>query len=317
MSPAVSIVVPTHNRLQFLPATIACVFAQTFADWELLIADDGSDVATRDYLRSLEDFPRVQVLYLSHSGRPSVARNAALRLARGEYVAFLDSDDLWLPSKLALQIASLRAHPARRWSYTRFALTDAAGNALPGFFPLAPALPAGWILAKLLSDDTTIALPSVLAERRLLDELGGFDEELTMCEDDELWFRLAARAEIDAVESPLTVVRRHAQHSGDDILAWQDRRRVFQKSLRECRDDRLAVILLRRRAEMSAGLARSQAAAGQRIKALRTLAASAAHSWCYSGGWLRALAATLRAFIPETLRPLLRRPRFPRPVHGS
>ncbi len=317
MSPAVSIVVPTYNRLQFLPATIASVFAQTFTDWELLIADDGSDALTRDYLHSLEDFPRVQVLRLSHSGRPAVARNAALRLARGEYIAFLDSDDLWLPAKLATQIDSLRAHPERRWSYTRFALIDACGNSLPGLFPLVRALPSGWIIEKLLGDGTTIALPSVLAARNLIDELGGFDEQLTMCEDDELWFRLAAQAQIDAVDSPLTVVRRHAQHSGSDVIAWQDRRRVFQKSLRNCRDDRIAVLLRSRCAEMSAGLARSQAAAGHGFEALRTLAASAAHSWQYPRGWLLALASTLRSFIPQALRALLRRPRFQRPVHGS
>ncbi|HYM28419.1 MAG TPA: glycosyltransferase family 2 protein, partial [Steroidobacteraceae bacterium] len=81
---------PTFDRLQFLPPAIGSVFAQTLTDWELIIADDGSGEDTRAYLRSLTD-PRVRVLWMAHSGRPGVMLNAALRAARGEYVAFLDS----------------------------------------------------------------------------------------------------------------------------------------------------------------------------------------------------------------------------------
>src|SRR5215831_394736 len=86
----VSVVLPTFNRLQFLRAAVESVCAQTFTGWELLIADDGSGGETRGYLQSLAGDPRITVLYLAHSGRPSAARNAALRRARGEYVAFLD-----------------------------------------------------------------------------------------------------------------------------------------------------------------------------------------------------------------------------------
>ena len=85
----------------------------------------------RAYLRTLDDPPRVKVIWLPHSGRPSVVSNAALREAQGEYVAFLDSDDVWLPQKLEIQIASLRRHPERKWSYTRFALVDRIGQAGP------------------------------------------------------------------------------------------------------------------------------------------------------------------------------------------
>ncbi len=127
MPPAVSIIVPTFNRLKFLGRTLASVFEQTFEDWELLIADDGSGADARAYLEALDD-PRVRVLWLSHSGRPAVARNAALSEAKGEYVAFLDSDDLWTPSKLQIQLASLRKQAGRRWGYTRFVLVDESGH---------------------------------------------------------------------------------------------------------------------------------------------------------------------------------------------
>jgi glycosyltransferase involved in cell wall biosynthesis len=312
MSPAVSIILPTFNRVEFLRAAIESVFAQTFEDWELIIADDGSSGETRNYLRTLQAPPRVRVIWLTHSGRPSVVRNAALREAQGEYAAFIDSDDSWLPRKLELQIASLRRHAQRKWSCTRFALIDGSGN------PSAPArnlpAPVGWILEKLLKSQVGIALPSVLVSRQLLEQLGAFDEELVMCEDDELWFRLAAVSEIDGVDEPLTLVRRHGQHSGSDVLAWQDRRRVFEKALRASGGGHLA-ILRKQRAEMSAGLARSQAASGKRIGALVTLFSSMPHSWRYPQRWLGALSATARAFAPQSVRMLVRRYRHNR-VHN-
>jgi glycosyltransferase involved in cell wall biosynthesis len=92
-APFVSVVLPTFNRLGFLRQAVDCVFAQTFTDWELIIADDGSDEITRRYLCSLECNTSVSVLLLAHSGCPAKVRNAALRAARGTYVAFLDSYD--------------------------------------------------------------------------------------------------------------------------------------------------------------------------------------------------------------------------------
>ena len=114
----VSVVVPTFNRLRFLGPAIESVYAQTFTHWELIIADDGSDLETRQYLQSLANDPRVIVVWLPHTGRPSMVRNAALQRAVREYVAFLDSDDLWAARKLERQIETLRDRVNCRWSYT-------------------------------------------------------------------------------------------------------------------------------------------------------------------------------------------------------
>jgi glycosyltransferase involved in cell wall biosynthesis len=306
-TPVVSIVLPTFNRLDLLRPAVESVFAQTFADWQLVIADDGSDSDTGTYLKSLDDPPHVKVIWLPHSGKPAVVRNAALRESQGEYVAFLDSDDLWLPKKLEIQIASLRGHANRQWSYTRFALVDESGNPAVSARTRNWPAPSGWILEKLLQGDTVIALPSVVVSRRLLGQLGAFDEELVMCEDDELWFRLAAHSEIDGIEDPLTLIRRHGRHSGDDIIAWQDRRRVFEKALRTGHSDHLDPLLRKLRAEMSAGLAKSQAAAGRRSDAVGTLFSSVSHSWRYPRCWLSALAATAFAFAPQEVRSRVRR----------
>ena len=100
MQPLVSIILPTFGRLEYLRQTVASVYRQTLRDWELIVADDGSDAETRAYLRTLEADSRVRLLWLTHTGIPAIVRNSAARSAGGEYVAFLDSDDLWAPEKL-------------------------------------------------------------------------------------------------------------------------------------------------------------------------------------------------------------------------
>ena len=310
--PAVSIIVPTFDRLEYLATAIESVFAQTYTRWELIIADDGSGAPTRTYLQSLRD-PRVKVIWLAHSGRPSVVRNAALREAHGEYIAFLDSDDIWLPAKLEIQLGSLRRNAGRHWSYTRFTLVDASGNsAAPSCCSDWPA-PSGWILERILNGETVIALPSVMVSRALLEQLGAFDEQLVMCEDDELWLRLAEYSEADGIDARLTLVRRHRQHSGTDELAWRDRRRVFEKALRPHRSAHLDAVLRRLRAEMSAGLARSQARSGRYLGALATVLSSAAYSWRFPQWWRGALAA----FAPNLVRSALRRYRGGRALPGQ
>lgn len=315
-APVISVIMPTYNRLEYLPLSVQSVFAQTLAAWELIIADDGSGEETRAYLQSLAD-PRVKVLGLPHTGKPAVVTNRALHEARGEYVAFLDSDDLWLPTKLQRQLESLRNHPQRRWSYTKFAVVDASGKPIARADRSEWPTPSGWILQELLEEVTVIAQPSVVVSRQLLEQLGAFDEELVMCYDDELWLRLAAHSEIDGLDEPLTLVRRHAHHSGSDIIAWRDRRRVFEKALRARRGAHLEPTLRRLRAQMSAGLAKSQAAAGQRLGALATLLTSLPHSLAYARYWLSALVTTAAAFAPPRVRTLARRCRSKLRAHSA
>lgn len=307
MSPAVSIVMPTYNRLEFLPATIESVRAQTFIDWELIIADDGSQSPTRDYLHALQDDDRIRVLWLEHSGLQGVACNAAIREARGTYVAFLDSDDVWLPCKLARQIASLRLHPLRLWSCTRFALIDGAGTIVRMGPRRGQQAKSGWIRESLLRSEISIALPSVVVARALLEQHGNLDEQLRMCADNELWFRLAAHSEIDVVEETLTLIRRHGQHGGSDVIAWEDRLRVFERLLREETGSPSERLLRSQVAVHHAGLARSQAASGNRRQALATLLASAPHSCAYAGWWPNALRAAIRACAPAPVVTAVRR----------
>src|SRR5262245_3733524 len=130
-APTVSVILPAFNRLGYLRTAVASVFGQTFTDWKLIIADDGSDQGTRAFLETLATDWRVEVLWLANSGTPGAVRNAALRVATGALVAFLDSDDEWLPGKLATQVQMLRDQPNCLWSYTRVAHMDADGNPMP------------------------------------------------------------------------------------------------------------------------------------------------------------------------------------------
>jgi glycosyltransferase involved in cell wall biosynthesis len=140
--PLVTIVLPTFDRFEFLPAAVQSVFSQTMRDWELVVADDGSGREVRDYLNTLNDGARVRTLFLPHSGNPGRTRNAAIAVARAPYIAFLDSDDVWEPRKLERQLATMRAEEECDWSYTGVTFIDDEGN------PLAVELNRRWTVSR-------------------------------------------------------------------------------------------------------------------------------------------------------------------------
>ena len=300
MKPAVSIIVPVFNRPKFLRAAIGSVFEQSFVDWELLIADDGSGPETQDYLRTLEDGRRVKVLWLAHRGNPAAVRNAALREATGEYVAFLDSDDLWMPEKLQRQIASLRDHDRCHWGYTGFTLMDGAGNPLTETRPKPRPARAGPMLDQLVREQVLVVTPSVVVRRELIERMGGFNADLLVCEDYELWMRLASQSDVDYIDEPLVRVRRHGEHSFDDITCLSNLRRALEIVRRSGVAPHLDEVLGKRRATISANLARGHALRRHRLRVLTTLSSSARYSWRYRDWWAGAFAATARAFAPRS-----------------
>lgn len=203
--PLISVIVPTYNRAVLLREAIDSVRRQTYRHWELIVVDDGSTDDTPALLDGLDE-PRLRVLRSEHTGHPGRVRNAGLAMARGEYVAFLDDDDLWQPGKLAVQVPLL-ASGRFRWSYTGFVRIDASGRQ---FWQTTPdRIRNGGILAPLLEVRAAVALPTVVAERTLIDEAGRFDEAMRIHGDHALWLDLAARAEVVATPEHLTIVRDH------------------------------------------------------------------------------------------------------------
>ncbi len=209
-TPLVSVIIPTYNRVGYLREAVASVFAQTYSSWQLIVVDDGSTDDTARYLSAAAD-PRLHVVRRTHAGIPAVARNAGIANASGTYVAFLDSDDVWAPNKLAMQVDHVLANPTCRWAYTGFGMIDQNGKEIPVRCggPWEPL--SGRILRKLLTTDAAAAISTVLCERSLALEVGGFDETIPYPEDYDFCLRLAERADVIAVAETLCWIREHGE----------------------------------------------------------------------------------------------------------
>ncbi|MGH8140840.1 MAG: glycosyltransferase family 2 protein [Steroidobacteraceae bacterium] len=309
-TPSVSVILPAFNRLKYLRPAVESVFVQTLADWELVIADDGSEEETRAYLRALASDTRVRVIWLPHSGNPAAVRNSAMGQARGEYLAFLDSDDEWLPTKLEKQIGSLRTCAGRRWSYTGSVSIDAKGESCAH----AAAVPrhGGAILEFLLRHEVAIWTPTVVAERRLVAEAGGFDAALLLFEDYDLWLRLACRSEIDLIDEPLTRVRRfHDEHHsaserGASMLgSWH---RALGKLRSLVAEPRLQSLVQRLFAQSTLDLASVRADTDRRAAA-RLLLGGCVHSWRRMNWWTGLARVLLKVAAPRAMLAFYRRSR--------
>ena len=271
--PTVSVVLPTYNRRAFLGEAIASIVAQTCQDWELIVADDGSTDGTADFVRAIGD-ARIRLLVLPHRGTPAAPRAAALRVARGQWLAFLDSDDLWVTEKLERQLRELDRNPQARWSYTAYSLTDMSGRVIPAKPPRPFVASSGWIVERLLTFDVSAALTTVMARRTLIEEIGGIDETTGFRDDYDLVLRLAARSEALAVPETLTIIREHSGRTSTShrrIALLHDNERVFRKFATATGSDDIRALSLRQCAVQLAAIAREHSRNGQHRMALAAL----------------------------------------------
>ncbi len=279
---------------------VESVFSQTFSDWELIVADDGSFGEARRYLREVSD-PRVTVLWLGHSGNPARVRNAGIARARGEYLAFLDSDDVWAPRKLEKQMIVLGDHPDFGWCYTHSDWINETGDPET---PPPPRYPGeGWILEPLLRDpQVQIGMPGLVARRKLVLDAGGFDEQQRFAEDLDLFLRLAIRSQVVVVPEILYSIRLHRGHYSDDSVGlWQSRMRLYGKMARLVQDPELQAFCRVKRAHESLSVARLAGARGDELTVWRTLGLALSFSWPYPAWWLGALKAVVRVRLPKAL----------------
>ena len=198
--PEVSVIIPTYNRAGMLAEAINSVLGQSFRDLELIVMDDGSTDGTQALLCQWAG--RIETLRTGRHG-VSAARNAGAARARGRWLAFLDSDDLWLPEKLELQLAAHHAAPELLCSHTAEIWVRRGVRVNP---MRKHARQGGWIFEHCLPM-CRISPSSVLIDRWLFQRLGGFDRRFRVCEDYELWLRLTALFPVLYLDRPLVIKR--------------------------------------------------------------------------------------------------------------
>lgn len=215
-TPAISVVIPCFNAEHFVAATLRSVLAQGVDGVEVVVVDDGSSDASAAVVAQMSG--DVRLIRQPNAG-VAVARNTGLQAARGRLVAFLDADDIWLPGKLAAQLALLETNPGVRMCCSAWEVWNSlepeptpelfshlsqqlggAGSAWEGA--------SGWIYPELLLD-CVVWTSTVLAERSLFSEIGAFDPTLRIGEDYDLWLRASRVTPILRVPRPLALYRMH------------------------------------------------------------------------------------------------------------
>jgi glycosyltransferase involved in cell wall biosynthesis len=200
MLPLVSVIIPTYNRAGLVREALASVKTQTFRDCEIVVVDDGGADGTYEALAADRE---LRVLRHALCRGVAAARNTGAAAARGEWLAFLDSDDLWLPDKLARQISWLEGRPELLICQTDETWVRRGVRMNK---PAAHRKVAGRIFLPSLAR-CMISPSAVMLHRRLLQDHGGFDETLPAAEDYDLWLRLTWRYEVGLVDEPLVIKR--------------------------------------------------------------------------------------------------------------
>jgi len=249
--PLVSVVIPTYNRGWIIQQAVDSVLAQEFPDFELLIVDDGSTDQTLEVLVPYRN--HLKIYRQEHLG-VSAARNTGVIAAAGRYIAFLDTDDLWLSRKLSVQVGFFHAHPDARICQTEEIWIR---NGVRIYPKKRHRKPSGMIFERSL--DLCLVSPSaVMMDRRLFDEVGLFDERLAACEDYDMWLRIGCRYPVHLIDSPLVVKRGgHADQlssiPGLDRFRIASIEKLLRSGLLSCDQHRSAVEALKKKCAVYAG----------------------------------------------------------------
>jgi glycosyltransferase involved in cell wall biosynthesis len=221
MKPAVSVVIPAFNHARFVSETIESVLGQSFADFEIVITDDGSSDGTADVIRRFDD-PRINLEVFPENQGAVVALNSAIGRARGEFICFLASDDRFLPGKLEQQVAFLQENPGISAVFGMPQFIDENGGPLESSqqfngevfetpFRKNITSKEAW-LRQFFFAGNCLCHPSAMVRRAVYDEIGLFDPRLANLPDFDMWVRLSMRHEIAVLREPLTAMRIHSDN---------------------------------------------------------------------------------------------------------
>jgi glycosyltransferase involved in cell wall biosynthesis len=296
--PEISVVIPTRNRAPYLVEALGSVFSQTFTDYEVILVDDGSTDDTLSVLTPYIKRQKVQYVFQEPAG-VSAARNRGINLAQAPYIAFLDSDDLFLPSKLAKQMKLFEHEPQLGYVHCSFSKFDDQGRDL-GVRDTSRF--SGWIYPGILQEwSVLMAMPCMLMRTEVIKEVGGFDESMAWAEDLDLWRRIARRYAVGAVPEPLVRVRVHSSSTSfDRAKGSQGFERYLDKAFVD--DPGLTPVFKRRaQAKMHAKLGQNLLGEGgaQEMKKVRGYSIKSLAAWPLQVSALLGLAAS---FLPLRVR---------------
>jgi len=222
----VSVIVPVYNREGYIAQALQSILSQSFSDVEIIVVDDGSTDSTVEAVRSFGEGIR---LFRQENRGPGAARNRGIREAKGDFIAFLDSDDLWDSEKLEKQVRILKKRPEVGLVYTDLQEIDQNGLFLQ---KVACSDRTGPIVTEFLGGHTP--RPSAtMVRRKLLEEIGGFDEELRYLEEVFLWILLIERTEFACIPEPLTFYRHHPRNMTRNFEQGLHYRGIFLRKLIE------------------------------------------------------------------------------------
>ncbi len=210
--PKVSIIIPTYNRATLLKRAVSSVLQQTFTDYELIVVDDCSDDDTEHLISIINDH---RIIYLKLKSRvgAAAARNIGIKSARGQYIAFLDSDDEYLHNKLELQIYKFQEVPGN------------VGIIYCGYYivyesdhyheVVTPEYKGN--LFDILLKHNRIGSPTPLVRKECFDSCGLFDESLPSCQDWDMWLRISTKYDFDFANEPLAKAHNHGNQISTNI----------------------------------------------------------------------------------------------------
>jgi glycosyltransferase involved in cell wall biosynthesis len=229
-APKVSAIIPCYNRAQFIAETVRSVLEQTYPNIELFVVDDGCTDGSREILETFGD----RLTILEHPGRENRGQSAGINLAlsrvSGKYVGILDSDDLWLPQKIAEQVAFLESHRDIGLVYGNGTAIDERGKRL--YVIYAPGHEEKNEPAQVLMDCYFLVPNNSLVRREIFERIGGFDETLRAAQDHDAAIRIAEVARLAYVDKPWFSYRRHAHSISrrNAGLRWRNGFRIVEKA---------------------------------------------------------------------------------------
>ena len=236
MQPLISVIIPTHNRPQMLAEALGSVRSQTYSDFEIIVVSNGENAETRTLTRSFARAHEARYFELD-KGNVSIARNFEIEQAHGDWIAFLDDDDLWLPHKLEQQISEAARTGADLIACNHFLVDFADGSVFVGYSAASgPRLPDGWTYTKAISDYSLAIQPSsTMARKAVIKAVGGFDPRLRWSEDRDVWRRISWRHSIHQMDEILVELRGYchghltAMHPRNDLRRYIHELKHFAK----------------------------------------------------------------------------------------